>query len=106
MVVHGGAIGVAERGCLIADGYGKTEQGMGNGSVWNIARMSVGTDRRMTLDEVEVIVGGRGPMDGGWGSVATSANNVWGVIFVSVDVDGASDTSRRGISFGGYEERS
>src|SRR6266404_2348834 len=32
-------------------------------------------------------------------------DNVWGVIFISVDVDGAAGTPRRGISFGGYEER-
>src|SRR6266404_6600678 len=38
--------------------------------------------------------------------VAAMANNIWGVIFVSVSVDGAACASRRGISFGGYEERS
>src|SRR6266404_6261501 len=97
---------MAERGRFIADRYGKAEAGVGDGSVWNTVRMSVGTDGRVTLDEIEVIMGRRGPMDGGGGSAATSANNVWGVIFVPVDVDGAASASRRGISFGRYEERS
>src|SRR6266404_3537271 len=79
---------------------------MGNGSVENTARRRSGTDGSMTLNEVEVIGGGRGCWDGGGGMVAAMANNVWGVIFVSVDVDGAASASRRGISFGGYEERS
>ena len=79
---------------------------MGNGSVRNIARISAGTDGSVTLDEVEVEVGGRRPRDGGGGSAAASANNIWGVIFVPIDVDGAASASRRGISFGGYEERS
>src|SRR6266404_9617006 len=36
VVVHGGAIGVAEWGCLITNQYGKSEYGVGNGPVWNI----------------------------------------------------------------------
>src|SRR6266404_7169180 len=79
---------------------------MGNGAVENTARISSGTDGSMTLDEIEVIGGRRGGWDGGGGMVAAMANNVRGVIFVSVDVDGASGASRRGISLGGYEERS
>ncbi len=105
-VVHGGAICMAEWGRLFADWDGEAEAGVGNGSVMNIARMSAGTDGSVTLDEIEVEVGGRGPRDGGGGLAAASANNVWGVIFVSVNIDGAVSASRRGISFGGYEERS
>src|SRR6266404_4124436 len=79
---------------------------MGNGSVENTVRISSGTDGSMTLDEVEVIGGGGGRRDGDRGMEAAMANNVRGVIFVPVDVDGAAGASRRGISFGGYEERS
>jgi len=59
-------------------------------------------DRRMTLEEIEVeaVRGGPRGRDGG----LASANNVCGVIFVSVSVDGASSASHRGMSFGGYEE--
>ena len=105
-VVHGGAIGMAERGRFFADWYGEAEAGVGDGSVWNIARISAGTDGSVTLDEIEVVMGRRGSWDGGWGSAAASANNIWGVIFVPVDVDGASGTSCWGISFSRYEERS
>src|SRR6266404_6232608 len=77
-VAHGGPIGVTERGRFIANWYGKAELGVGNGSVWNITRMSVGTDGRTTLKEVEVVTGRGGTGDGDGGS---SANNVWGVIF-------------------------
>jgi len=60
----------------------------------------------MALDEIEVEVGGRRPRGGGGGSAAAIANNFCWVIFVSVDVDGAVCASGRGISRGGYEERS
>ena len=106
MMVHGGAIGMAKWGGLVANGNGKAELGVGDGSVWNIVRISAGTDGSVTLDVVEVVMGRRGPRNRGCGLTAASASNVWGVIFVSVDVDGAPGTSRRGISFGGYEERS
>src|SRR6266404_1849354 len=105
-MVHGGAISVAEWGHLFADWDGEAEAGVGNGSVRNIARISAGTDGSVTLNEVEVEVGGRRPRDGGGGSAAAIANNCCGVIFVSVDVDGAICAPGRGISFGGYEERS
>ncbi len=36
-VTHGGPIGMAERGCLIANWYGKLELGVGNGSSRNIS---------------------------------------------------------------------
>jgi len=105
-VTHDGPIRVTERGCFAADWYGKVELGVGNGSVWNIARMSVGTDGSTILEEVEVVARGGGAGTGDGGSAFEIANNFWGVIFVAVDVDGTSSTSRRGISIGGYEERS
>ncbi len=36
VVVHDGPIGMAERGCLVANWNGKAELGVGNRSVWNI----------------------------------------------------------------------
>src|SRR6266404_480518 len=105
-VVHGGAISVAERGCLFADRDGEAEAGVGDGPVGKIAHISAGTDGSVTLNVVEVEMGGRGPSGGDGGLGVASANNVRGVIFVSVDVDGATGRPGRGISFGGYEERS
>src|SRR6266404_7310558 len=87
VMVHGGTIGMAERRGLVADGDGQAKLGVGNGSVWNITQISVGTDGSVAFDEVEVVMGG--PGDGGCRLVAASANNIWGVIFVPVNVDGA-----------------
>jgi len=99
---------VTEWGCLVADWYGETELGMGDGSVGNITRRSAGTGGKTTLEEVEVVAGcGCGGVGGGDGGLSVRrANNFWGVIFVSVDVDRAVRTPRWGISFSGYEERS
>src|SRR6266404_4575699 len=103
-VAHGGAIRVAKQGCLTPNRDGETEAGVGDRSVWNIARRSAGTDGSVVLNEVEVVgCGGRsGGRDGG----LASANNFCDVILVSIDVDGAIRRPGRGISFGGYEERS
>jgi len=68
--------------------------------------MSVGTDGSTSLEEVEVVACGGRAGAGDGGLAVDIANSVWGVIFVTVDVDGTPSTSRRGISFGGYEERS
>src|SRR6266404_4170987 len=105
-VVHGGAICVAEWGCFVANRDGETKAGVGNGSVVNVARRSLATDGSVTLDKIEFVCGIRGCWDGGGGMVAAMAKNVRGVILVSVSVDGAAGASGRGISFGGYEERS
>src|SRR6266404_6332363 len=63
---------------------------------------------RLTFEEVEVVAGRccnrAGGGDGGLS--VKRAHNFCGVIFVSVDVDGAICAPGRGISFGGYEERS
>jgi len=57
VVVHGGAVGMAEWGVSLPDGDGKAELGVGDGSIWNIAQSSAGTDGSVTLDEVEVVNG-------------------------------------------------
>jgi len=97
---------VAEWGGFFPDWDGEAEAGVGDGSIGNVARISAATDGSVTLDEVEVEGGGGRSRDGGWGLAAAIANNFRSVIFVSVDVDGAIRAPGRGISFGGYEERS
>ena len=104
-MVHGGAIGVAERGCFIPDWNGEMELGVGDGSAWKIARMRSRTDRRATLEEVEVEASGAG-----WGVVYACGGFVVESVNINwrlehVDVDGTCGTSGRGISFGRYEER-
>jgi len=97
---------VAEWRPFVANWYGEAELGVGDGPVGNIVRRSTGTGGSVTLEEIEVITGGGGIGEGDGGSSVKRANNLWGVIFVAVDVDGAAGTPRWGISFGGYEERS
>ncbi len=97
---------MAEWGRFFANRDGEAETGVGDGSVGNIARISAGTDGSVTLDVIEVVMGGRRSLGGGGRLGVASVNNIRGVIFVSVDVDGATGRPGRGISFGGYEERS
>ncbi len=63
------------------------------------------TDRRTTLEEVEVeaTVGRWGVVDADGGFAVELVNINGRVIFV--DVNGADGTPGWGISFGGYEER-
>ena len=70
---------MAERGRLVANWYGKVELGMGNGSIWNIARMRSRTDGRTTLEEVEVVAA-----TGRWGVVDISR----GFVVESINING------------------
>src|SRR6266404_3566552 len=100
VVAHGGPIGVTERGRLVANWYGKMELGVGNRSIWNIARSRACTDGRLGFKEVEV------ETSGGWGAWDADRGATIELVSIDgrvelIDVDGTSGTSGQGISFGG-----
>ncbi len=106
-MVFGASISIAERGHLVANWYGKSELGVGNGSVWNMAQMRLARGGRWGVGASEVeapVGGGQGivHVDGGFAVKLVNLNGRMAL----VDVDGTCGASGWGISFGGYEERS
>jgi len=106
-VVFGTAIGIAERGRLIANWYGKAELSMCDGAVWNMAQMRLATGRRQGVGVIEV----EAPAGDGQGIVTVAGGFVVKLVSIRghlepVDIDGTGGAPGWGISFSGYEERS